>query len=109
MAALVADVELERCDGSKVSGSSLKDCPLVVLYFSAHWFVSINLESFSAHRFVSINLWTFGLLILRCFLLDVWCTYQVPAVPGVHTDPQGPLRWCKRWRRSEKDGSDLHI
>ena len=37
MAGLVAEVELERADGSKVAGASLKDCPLVAYYFSAHW------------------------------------------------------------------------
>eukprot|EP00802_Teleaulax_amphioxeia_P018658 Tamp_18859.p2 GENE.Tamp_18859~~Tamp_18859.p2 ORF type:complete len:171 (-),score=43.53 Tamp_18859:781-1269(-) len=37
MAGLVADVELEKADGSKVAGASLKDCALVAYYFSAHW------------------------------------------------------------------------
>ena len=37
MASLVVDVELEKADGTKVAGASLKDCPLVAYYYSAHW------------------------------------------------------------------------
>jgi hypothetical protein len=37
LASLVVDVELEKADGTKVAGASLKDCPLVAYYYSAHW------------------------------------------------------------------------
>ena len=40
MASLVVDVELEKANGTKVAGASLKDCPLVAYYYSAHWWVS---------------------------------------------------------------------
>jgi len=83
MAGLVADVELEKADGSKVAGASLKDCALVAYYFSAHWCAA------RAHACVL----KCSLLVVpqdRRLALALLC--QVSAVSSVYTDPEGPVQ-----------------
>lgn len=81
MAELVKEVELQKSDGSPVPGASLKDAPLVAYYFSAHWCCAGVLRA-STSLASSTDSRPRGHNALRD---------QVPTVPGVHADPEGPV------------------
>ena len=81
MAELVKEVELQKSDGSPVPGASLKDAPLVAYYFSAHWCCAGVLRA-SKSLASSTDSRPRGHNALRD---------QVPTVPGVHADPEGPV------------------
>ena len=81
MAELVKEVELQKSDGSPVPGASLKDAPLVAYYFSAHWCCAGVLRARKSQA-SSTDSRPCGHNALRD---------QVPTVPGVYADPEGPV------------------